>query len=190
MRHTSQYPERGSSLIVVILVMAFMLAVGVAILSITGIAPKVAGSVREQEEAFNTAEAGFETARLAIERSLLDGTWSGLQDNCLRTPAGIDLPLDANYFRRQSDLALTQSLAEGTTGVLFKDHPFLKTADGADDLTRTFTVFLIDDEAGSPTPDVTDVMLVCIGVVRSGNRILATSRLEVLLGLENTGGNP
>ena len=51
-------------------------------------------------------------------------------------------------------------------------------------------MFLIDDEAGSPTPDVTDVMLVCIGVVRSGNRILATSRLEVLLGLENTGGNP
>ena len=101
MRHTSQYPERGSSLIVVILVMAFMLAVGVAILSITGISPKVAGSVREQEEAFNTAEAGFETARLAIERSLLDGTWSGLQDNCLRTPAVIDLPLDANYFRRQ-----------------------------------------------------------------------------------------
>ena len=190
MRHTSQYPERGSSLIVVILVMAFMLAVGVAILSITGIAPKVAGSVREQEEAFNTAEAGFETARLAIERSLLEGTWSGLQDNCLRTPAGIDLPLDANYFRRQSDLALAQILTDGTTGVLFKDHPFLKTADGADDLTRTFTVFLIDDEAGSPTPDVTDVMLVCIGVVRSGNRILATSRLEVLLGLENTGGNP
>lgn len=170
--------------------MAFMLAVGVAILSITGIAPKVSGSVRDQEEAFNTAEAGFETARLTIERSLLDGTWPGLQDNCLRTPVGIDLPPDANYYRRQSDLALTQILAEGTTGVLFKDHPFLKTAAGADDLTRTFTVFLIDDEAGSPTPDVTDAMLVCIGVVRSGNRILATSRLEVLLGLGNTGGNP
>jgi len=189
-RHDKKHPERGSSLIVVIIIIAFMLGVGVAILRITGIAPKVSGSVRDQEEAFNTAEAGFETARLAIERSLLDGTWSGLQDNCLRTPVGIDLPLDANYYRRSSDLALAQSLAEGTTGVLFKDRPFLKTADGADDLTRTFTVFLIDDEAGSPVPDVTDVMLVCIGVVRSGNRILATSRLEVLLGLENTGGNP
>jgi hypothetical protein len=189
-RHDSQHPERGSSLIVVILVIAFMLAVGVAILTITGMAPKVSGSVRNQEEAFNTAEAGFETARLTIERSLLDGTWSSLQDNCLRTPSGIDLPLDANYFRRQSDLALAQTLAEGTTGVLFKDRAFLKTADGADDLTRTFTVFLIDDEAGGPVPDATDVLLVCIGVVRSGNRILATSRLEVLLGLENTGGNP
>jgi hypothetical protein len=189
-RHTSQNPERGSSLIVVILVMAFMLGVGVAILSITGIAPKVSGSVREQEEAFNTAEAGFEAARLTIERSLLDGIWANLQDNCLRTPTGIDLPLDAQYFRRRSDLALTEILMDGTLGVLFKDHPFLKTASGTDDMTRTFTVFLIDDEAGAGVPDPTDVMLVCIGVVRSGNRILATSRLEILLGLENTGTNP
>jgi hypothetical protein len=190
MRHASQNPERGSSLIVVILIMTFMLGVGVAILSITGMAPKVSGSVREQEEAFNTAEAGFETARLAIERSLLDGTWANLQDNCLRTPAGIDLPLDAQYFRRKSDLTLTEVLAEGTTGVLYKDHPFLKTASGSDDMTRTFTVFLIDDEAGAGVADPTDVMLVCIGVVRSGNRVLATSRLEVLLGLETTGTNP
>ena len=76
MRHASQHPERGSSLIVVILVIAFMLGVGVAILTITGIAPKVAGSVRDQEEAFNVAEAGFETARLAYdfgaENKLLD----------------------------------------------------------------------------------------------------------------------
>lgn len=190
MRPTSQHPERGSSLIVVILVMAFMLAVGVAILTITGIAPKVSGSVREQEEAFNTAEAGFEAARLAIERSLLDGTWANLQDNCLRTPHGVDLPLESNYFRRQSDLAMTETLSEGTTGVLFKDRPFLKTAGGQDDMTRTFTVFLIDDEAGAGVPDPTDVLLVCIGIVRSGNRILSTSRLEVLLGLESPGGNP
>jgi hypothetical protein len=33
-------------------------------------------------------------------------------------------------------------------------------------------------------------MLVCIGVIRSGSRILATSRLEVLLGMQNVGGNP
>jgi hypothetical protein len=190
MRPTSHHPERGSSLIVVILVMAFMLAVGVAILTITGIAPKISGSVRSQEEAFNTAEAGFDAARMAIERGLLDGTWANLQDNCLRTPAGIDLPLDPVYFRRQSDLALTQSLSDGTTGVLFKDQPFLKTRSGEDDLTRTYTVFLIDDEAGAPVPDPNDVLLVCIGVIRSGNRIISTSRLEVLLGLENTGGNP
>lgn len=190
MRSPNQSPERGSSLIVVILVMAFMLAVGVAILSITGMAPKVSGSLRDQEEAFNSAEAGFEAARIFIERSLLDGTWGNLQDNCMRTPAGIDLPLDANYFRRQSDVTLTQALTTGTTGLLYKDHPFLKMKSGQDDMTRTFTVFIIDDEAGGGVADPTDVMLVCIGVIRSGSRILATSRLEVLLGLQNVGGNP
>ncbi|HVP89758.1 MAG TPA: PilX N-terminal domain-containing pilus assembly protein [Terriglobales bacterium] len=190
MRNPRHNPERGSSLIVVIIVMAFMLAVGVAILAVTGIAPKVSGSVRDQEEAFNSAEAGFDAARLLIEHSLLDGTWANLQDNCCRTPAGIDLPLDANYYRRQSDAALSETLTLGTTGVLYKDQPFLKTVDGHDDTTRTYTVFIIDDEAGGGVVDPTDVMLVCIGVVRSGSRILATSRLEVLLGLETVGGNP
>jgi len=189
-RVPSQNPERGFSLIVVILVMAFMLAAGVAVLTITGLSPKVSGSVRDQEEAFNAAEAGFESARMAIERSLLDGTWANLGDNCLTTPAGIDLPLDDAYFRRQSDLALVQTLAEGTTGVLYKDQTFLKTAAGVDDLTRTFTVFLIEDDAGAAVPDPSDVLLVCIGVIRSGNRVLSTSRLEVLIGLESTGGNP
>jgi hypothetical protein len=167
-----------------------MLAVGVAILSITGMAPKVSGNVRNQEEAFNSAEAGFEQARLFIERALLDGTWGNLQDHCLRLPTGIDLPLDAAYFRRQSDQTLVETLSVSTNGVLYKDQPFLKTSGGHDDLTRTFTVFIIDDEAGSGVPDATDVLLVCIGVVRSNNRVLATSRLEILLGLENTGGNP
>jgi hypothetical protein len=190
MKPKTKPQERGSSLIIVILVLAFMLAVGVAFLTITGIAPKISGSVRNQEEAFNAAEAGFEAARLTIERGLLDGTWTNLQDNCLRTPTGIDLPIDAAYFRRQSDLALVQSLTMGTTGVLFKDDPFLKTHSGDDDMTRTYTVFVIDDEAGAAVPDPNDVLLVCIGVIRSGNRVLSTSRIEVLLGLENPGGNP
>jgi len=189
-RSPSQNPERGSSLIVVILVMAFMLAVGVAILSITGIAPKVSGSVREQEEAFNAAEAGFEAARMAIEKNFLDGTWSNFSSYCLTTPTGIDQPLDAHYFRRQSDLALIGELSEGTAGVLYKDHAFLKTSTGQDDPTRTFTVFLVEDDIGSPSPDPNDVMMVCIGVIRAGNRVLSTSRLEVLIGLGNPGGNP
>jgi hypothetical protein len=186
----SQNPERGASLIIVILIIAFMLAVGVAILTISGISSRVSGSVREQEEAFNAAEAGFEAARLAIERSLLDGTWANLGDNCLTTPPGIESPIDAAYYRRQSDQILVQALAEGNTGVLFKDHAFLKTAGGDDDLTRTFTVFLIEDDAGAAVPDTSDVMMVCIGIIRAGNRVLATSRIEVLIGLENTGGNP
>jgi hypothetical protein len=188
-RVPSQNRERGASLIIVILIIAFMLAVGVAILSISGISSRVSGSVREQEEAFNAAEAGFEAARMSIEQSLLGGTWANLGDNCLTTPAGIDLPIDAAYYRRQSDMTLVQTLAEGTPGVLFKDHAFLKTASGDDDMTRTFTVFLIEDDAGAAVPDTSDVMMVCIGVVRVGNRVLSTSRIEVLIGLDS-GGNP
>jgi hypothetical protein len=190
MRPTSRHPERGSSLIVVILIMAFMLAVGVAVLTVTGVAPKMSGSVRDQEEAFNTAEAGFEAARIAIEQGLLNGTITSLQDNCLKTPTGIDLPLDAAYFRRQSDTSLVEALSSGTTGILYKDQPFLKTTSGQDDLTRTYTVFLIDDEAGAAVSDATDVLLISIGVIRSGNRILSTSRLEVLLGLDSSGSTP
>jgi hypothetical protein len=185
-RNPRQSPERGSSLIVVILVIAFMLAVGVAILSNTGIGPKVAGSVRDQDEAFNAAEAGFETARALIEGNVLSGSWTNLSDNCLRTPTGIDdpnpgPPPNPNYFRRQSDTALLQMLSEGVQGVLFYKKPFVKKADGTDDTSREFTVFLIDQGFTS------EAIMVCIGVVQTGTRVLATSRLEIELGL---GKNP
>ncbi|MGA2532290.1 MAG: pilus assembly PilX N-terminal domain-containing protein [Candidatus Aminicenantales bacterium] len=192
MRPTHQCPERGSTLIVVILVIAFMLAVGVAILTVSGTAPKVSGSVRDQEEAFNTAEAGFEAARFLIEGNFFDGLWTNLPDNCFRTPAGIDLPHDANYFQKKtdSDILALVPIPTANNGVLFKDQPFTKTRTGTDDLSRTYTVFLIDDEAGSPMADPSDALLVCIGVIRSGNRILSTSRLEILIGIQTGGTNP
>jgi hypothetical protein len=182
------------------MVVAFMLAVGVALLTITGTAPKVAGSVRNQEEAFNTTEAGFDAARIAVESNFFDGTWTNLPDNCLQTPTGIDLPYDANYFRKKTDAELVADPAAGgiplptaTNGVIFKDQPFIKNATGGDDLTRTYTVFLIDDEADTAhgaVPDPSDALMVCIGVVRSGNRILSTSRLEILIGIQIGGTNP
>ena len=194
MKQSSQNCERGSSLIVVIMVVAFMLAVGVALLTITGTAPKAAGSVRNLEEAFNTAEAGFDAARIAIENNFFDGTWTNLPDNCLQTPTGIDLPYDANYFRKKTDAELVAAPAAGgiplptaTNGVIFKDQPFIKNAAGGDDLTRTYTVFLIDDEADTAhgaVPDASDALMVCISVVRAGNRILSTSRLEILIGIQ------
>jgi hypothetical protein len=197
MRTASQHPERGSSLIVVIIVIAFMLAVGVAILTLTGTGSKVSGSVRSQEEAFNTAEAGFDAARIVIENNFFDGTWTNLPDNCLQTPTGIDLPFDAAYFRKKTDAELVAAgsgvpLPTATNGVIFKDQPFIRNASG-DDLTRTYTVFLIDDEADTANgavPDPSDALVVCIGVVRAGNRILATSRLEILIGIQVGGTNP
>jgi hypothetical protein len=169
-----------------------MRAGGVARLTVSGSAPKISGSVRDQEEAFNTAEAGFEAARYAIETLFFDGTWTNLPDNCCRIPTGIDLPLDANYFRKKtdSDIIAQIPIPTSTNGVIFKDQPFTKTITGTDDMSRTYTVFLIDDEAGSPVPDPSDALLVCIGVVRSGSRILSTSRLEILIAIQTGGTNP
>lgn len=200
MKKSNQNCERGSSLIVVIMVVAFMLAVGVALLTITGTGPKASGSVRNQEEAFNTAEAGFDAARIAVENNFFDGLWTNLPDNCLQTPTGIDLPFDAGYFRKKTDAELVAAPAAGgiplptaTNGVIFKDQPFILNATGGNDLTRTYTVFLIDDEADTANgavPDASDALLICIGVVRAGSRILSPSRLEILIGIQTTGTNP
>jgi len=57
--------EKGSGLIIVILVLAFLLAVGTALISVTGINSKVAGNIRTQHQAFNAAR------RVLIQSGLL-----------------------------------------------------------------------------------------------------------------------
>jgi len=54
--------ERGSGLIVVIMVVAFMLAVGMLLLTVTGTSPKISDNIRLQGMAFDAAEAGFNAA--------------------------------------------------------------------------------------------------------------------------------
>jgi Tfp pilus assembly protein PilX len=166
-----------------------MLAVGVALLVITGIAPKVSTSVRTQEQAFNAAEAGFEAARITLENNLLSGTWNSLTGNCLRTPTGIDTPIlsgspNSGYFRRLSDVSLIQTLSAGTTGVIYYNQPFIQTGSGTYDTTRTYTVFLIDQGLTS------DALMVCIGIVWAGKQVLASSRLEIDIGLQSSGTTP
>lgn len=177
--------QRGATLIVVILVSAFLLAVGVALMVITGAGPKVSANVRNQEEAFNAAEAGFEAARIAIENFFLDGVWHSLNDNCLQEPVGIDLPLEDIYFRKLNDEEILQTINSTSTGVIFYNQPFIRNQSGQLDPRYTYTVFLIDDEAGGGTPDPSDVLMVCIGAVRVGNRIVSTARLEILIGVES-----
>jgi len=178
--------ERGSTLLVIILVITFMLGVGVALLSVSGTGSRLAGNMRSQEDAFNVAEAGFEAARIAIDRYFLEGSWSRLQDNCLTQPTGIDLPVESNYFRKLSDIAVIQAVTAGSTGVVFYEQPMTRPGTSMSDPNRAYTVFLIDDEAGSPaTPDPSDALMVCIGVVRAGNRVLSTARIEVLIGVSS-----
>ncbi len=190
--------QRGSTLIVVILVIAFMLAVGIAVLTVTSTGPKISGNVRDQEEAFNAAEAGFDASRKAIEDLIMSGTWVSFSDHSLDQPVGIDIPFIAGavnplYFRRNTDeevLAMIEPYKADINQVLFYDQPYVKDTAGADDLRYTYSAFLIDDEAGGGTPDPNDILLVCIGVMRSGSRVLATARLEIVLAMQALGANP
>ncbi|MDW7761847.1 MAG: hypothetical protein SCM96_14570 [Acidobacteriota bacterium] len=177
MRH-----ERGSTFIVVILVSAFLLTVGVALLTVTGAGPKAAGNIRNQNEAFSAAEAGFEAGRMAIEQNFLAGQWSSFSGVYLLDPSGIDYPLASGYFRKLTDEEILAAINPASNGVLFYDQAYVPTGEGQFDPRFTYTVFLIDPSAGGGISNPSEALMVCIGVVRSGTRIIATSRLEILFG--------
>jgi hypothetical protein len=192
--------ERGSGLIVIIVVIAFLLAVGIMVVTVTSTGPKVSGNVRNQEEAFNAAEAGFDASRKQMENLFLNGTWFSFDGHYLEQPAGIDMPtlggaFNPLYFRSLSDEELLGLIDPNGDGIpdlpntIFFQQPFTTTQLGADDLRYTYTAFLINDEAGAGSYDSNDVLLVSIGVVRAGTagtRVLATSRLEIVFAVEGT----
>lgn len=188
--------EKGVGIIVVIIVIAFLLAIGVGLLVITGTGPKVAGNIRFQQEAFNAGEAGFDAAWKSIDTAFVDLTWTSFEEHYLREPVGIDQPLQANYFRRLTDEALLNIFDPDGNGspdvanLLYFNQPYVLNNQGQLDHRYTYTVFLIDDEAGGGTPDPSDALMVCIGVVKSGNQILATSRIEAVLSIQLQGMNP
>lgn len=68
--------ERGAGLFIVILIAAGMAALGLSLLTLTSMGPKMAGGLRAQEEAFNAAEAGFDAARAIIEDHFAVGDWA------------------------------------------------------------------------------------------------------------------
>ena len=190
--------NKGSSLIVVILVVAFMLAIGIAVLTVTSSGTGVSGNMRNQEMAFNAAEAGFDASRMALENLISVGTWTTFSDHYLDEPTGFDIPfiggaVNPLYFRRHTDEEVLTMIAPYSTNpdkVIFYNQPFVQDASGNDDLRYTYTAFLINDEAGGGTVDPSDVLLVCIGVVRAGTKVLATARLEIVLESQTVGTNP
>lgn len=186
--------ERGSGLIVIIVVIAFLLTVGVVVVTVTSTGPKVSGNVRNQEEAFNAAEAGFDASRIQMENLFSDVIWVSFDTHYLEKPTGIDVPtlggaFNPLYFRSLSDEELLGLIDPNDT--IFFQQPFTKTSTGVDDLRYTYTTFLINDEAGASlgASDPNDVLLVTIGVVRTGTRVLATSRLEIVLAVQQPGTN-
>jgi hypothetical protein len=203
----------GQGMMIVILVLAFMLTVGVAVLAVTTSGPKVSASMRYQEEAFNAAEAGFDAARMSIDDFFGDGLWANFTSHYLSglTQHGIDMPFiggnleapNPGYFRRLTDeqiLNLIDNNHDGTPDsaaqgqLVFFEQPFVYQGANLDQRYR-YTVFLIDDEAGTgAATDPTDTLMVCIGVVRSGqavsDRILATCRLEIEIEMPQGGTTP
>lgn len=186
--------RKGTGLIVIIVVLAFLLSIGITLITITSTGPKVSANIRAQDQAFNAAEAGFDAAWLAIEDQFANESWLSFEGHYLRDPTGIDLPQDDNYFRKKTDLEILNMLDPNNDGVpdvdnvLFFKQPYIRRADGTYDPNYTYTVFLIDDEAGGGVADPTDALLVCIGVIGQGAN-LSTARIEVELAVElQTGG--
>jgi hypothetical protein len=181
--------EKGSGLIVVILVMAFLVTVGIAVITVTSVGSRVAGNLRSQHNAFNAAEAGFDAAWIAIDDSFHGEVWTSFDGHYLVDPTGIDIPLDVNYFRKLTDqelLALLDSDDDGTPdygNIIFFKQEFIPAQGGGTDPRYTYTAFLIDDERGGGVSDPGDVLLVCIGTAGTEST-MSTARLEVVLAVE------
>jgi len=184
--------EKGVALIVVILVLAFLLTIGLVLLTITATGPRVAGNIRTQQQAFNAAEAGFDASWIAIEDFFTNDAWTSFDGHYLKEPYGIDLPISQNYFRKLTDQELLNLLdpdGDGTcdyANLIFFEQPYYYDEDGNLDSKFTYTAFLIDDEASGGSADPGDAILVCIGMVRMGDNI-TTSRLEIGLAIQLPG---
>jgi hypothetical protein len=180
--------EKGMGLIVVIMVLAFLQIIGFTLLMVTGTGTKVAGNVRTQQMAYNAAEAGFDVAWTEIEEAIANSEWAGFAGHYLNEPVGIDDPASDGYFRKLSDeelLALIDPEEDGSPNlsyVVFCRQPYIQVGAGFK-TTHTYTVFLIDDEAGSGTPDPSDCLMVCIGCVSTGSTN-TTTRIEIELAFQ------
>ncbi|MFQ6083328.1 MAG: pilus assembly PilX N-terminal domain-containing protein [Candidatus Aminicenantia bacterium] len=180
--------KSGSALIIALLMVAFLSSVGVLLLLVTGTGPKVAGNVALQGRAFNAAEAGFDAAWAQVEGNFEQDTWVDFDNHYLTEPTGIDLPSDDNYFRKLTDLEILNLIDPDGDGnpdvanVIFFRQAYIPDSDSPDGMNHdyTYTVFLIDDEAGSGTADPLDALLVCIGT----SPLNTTKRLEIEVFIE------
>ncbi|MFW6123664.1 MAG: pilus assembly PilX family protein [Acidobacteriota bacterium] len=184
--------EKGVGLIIVILLLAFMLGTGMVLMTVTSSGSKVAGNIRSHQEAFNSAEAGFDAAWSAINDAFSSAQWISFDDHYLFEPTGIDDPQSEYYFRKLTDEEILNIIDPDEDGnpnvshVLFCRQPFLRDENGEYDYRYTYTAFLIDDEAVAGTPDAGDALLVCIGTAGTGST-MSTSRLEIELAVEVPG---
>ncbi len=146
------------------MIVAFMLAVGMLLVTVTGTSPKAADSMRLQSMAFDAAESGFNAAWIVLNDNFLNRVTSDFgaqyRTNFAGAP-GLDDPASPNYFRSLTDEQLVADVEADNTAAnpaLFSSEPL------ATDPRCSFTVFLINDEApGTIAADDRDCILVCIG---------------------------
>ena len=178
--------ERGSGLIVIIMIAAFMLAVGMLLLTVTGTSPKVSDSFRLQGMAFDAAEAGFNAAWIGLNDAFNSQSYSsfaglyrteyGGVPDVLDRPFEEADPLKPNpyYFRALTDEQIVADCIAhpDPLTIIFNNEPLVT------DPRCRYTVFLINDEApGTINPNDNDCILVCIG---RGPRD-TYKRLEILI---------
>jgi Tfp pilus assembly protein PilX len=170
--------ERGSGLIVIIMIVAFMLAVGMLLLTVTGTSPKISDSLRLQGLAFDAAEAGFNAAWAYLNDAFSNHVYSSFAGQCRTTFNGVDgLDDPANpsaYFRGLTDEQIVADCAAhpDPATIIFNSELL------ATDPRCSYTVFLINDEPPNTiTPDNNDCILLCIG---RGPRN-TYKRLEILI---------
>jgi len=190
--HKKTEKEKGVGLIIVIMLLAFMLGTGMVLMTVTSSGSKVAGNIRSHQEAFNSAEAGFDAAWKALDDAFSDTEWISFDGHYLIEPAGIDDPQSVYYFRKLTDEEILNYMdpdgdgSPDVSNLLFFKQPFVRDESGEYDLRYTYTAFLIDDEAVAGSPDAGDVILVCIGTAGTGST-MSTSRLEIELAVEVPG---
>ena len=147
--------EKGVVLIVVIIVLAFMITIGLALLGVTRSGPSVAGNMRWHQMAFNAAEAGIDSALKYISESMAD--FYGQYRTTYGGSPGLDDPASPNYFRKLGDDQILADIATNADNYIFSDVPMPY------DNHFTYTAFLVDDDGGGAVADSTDSILVCIG---------------------------
>ena len=178
----------GVSLIIVILVMAFMLTIGIFLMTITSTGPGVAGNMRLQEQAFNAAEAGFDSAWRYLNSGIGAGglnDFSPLYRTTYNGVSGLDNPdpLNPYYFRRLTDQQLWNDVIahpDNSNPTVSAFYLNFTAQPMPDDSRFSYTCFLINDEAAGMTADHTDSIIVCIG---RGPRN-TYSRLEVTIQIQ------
>lgn len=179
--------ERGSGLIVVIMIVAFMLAVGMLLLTVTGTSPKISESLRLQNMAFDAAEAGFNAAWTELNDRFNSGIMLSFAGQYRSQYGGVPDILDYPFYPSGTTTANPSYFRSLTDEQIFEDcvaHPsdplstFFISQQLAIDPRCSYTVFLINDEApNTVTPNDNDCILLCIG---RGPRN-TYKRLEILL---------